>query len=269
MEDLLVDRDLWGAIMNDRPTVGIAIVTTSETSGTALSSTLGSKPTTPPKGELLATDRAALVEWDKMDRKAKGLIRICLEDSVLMNVMDQDTAKGLWQKLENMYLSKSLVNVLFRRKKLYNLRMHDGDSLATYLDEFNTLVNQLLAVDVQLTESEKVMSWEYVCSTLLAEDMWRRGSEGSSRDALTAKGRNLDRNSNKSRDRGKSRGRSTSKDKSKIKCWRCQEFGHFKKDYRNKPVKGKEAETLYKWESNGDMYVAAACMAGSNQSVWR
>ncbi|KAJ0076673.1 hypothetical protein Patl1_35991 [Pistacia atlantica] len=262
MEDLLVDRDLWGAIVNDRPTVGIAVVTTSETSGTGLSSTLGSKPA---EGELSATDRAALAEWDKMDRKARGLIRICLEDSVLTNVMDQDTAKGLWQKLENMYLSKSLVNVLFRRKKLYNLRMHDGDSLAAHLDEFNTLVNQLLAVDVQLTEFEKVvtllcslpdtwdnlivaiggggltqMSWESVCSTLLAEDMRRRGSEGSSRDALTARGRNLDRNSNKSGDRGKS----------------------------NKPVKGKEAETSYKRESNGDMYVAAACMAGSDQSVW-
>ncbi|KAJ0085618.1 hypothetical protein Patl1_08247 [Pistacia atlantica] len=274
-----------------RPTVGNAVVTTSETSETGVSSTLGSKPA---EGELSATDRAALAEWDKMDRKARGLIRICLEDSVLTNVMDQDTAKGLWQKLENMYLSKSLVNVLFRRKKLYNLRMYDGDSVAAHLDEFNTLVNQLLAVDVQVTESEKVvtllcslpdtwdnlivaiggggltqMSWESVCSTLLAEDMRRRGSEGSSRDALTARGRNLDRNSNKFGDRGKSRGRSKSKDKSKIKCWRCQEFGHFKKDCKNKPVKGKEAETSYKRKSNGDMYVAAACMAGSDQSVWR
>ncbi|KAJ0097402.1 hypothetical protein Patl1_27922 [Pistacia atlantica] len=128
-----------------------------------------------------------------------------------------------------MYLSKSLVNVLFHCKKLYNLRMHDGDSFAAHLDEFNTLVNQLLVVDVQLTEADKVvtllcslpntwnnlivviggggltqMSWESVCSTLLAKDMRRRGSEGLYRDALIARGRNLDRNSNKSRDRGKS-----------------------------------------------------------------
>ncbi|KAJ0104740.1 hypothetical protein Patl1_17959 [Pistacia atlantica] len=135
-----------------------------------------------------------------MDQKVKGLIRICLEDSILTNVMDQDTANGLWQKLENMYLSKSLVNVLFGRKKLYNLRMHDGDSFATHLDEFNTLVNQLLAVDVQLIEVEKV-------------DMRRRGSKGSYRDALIARGRNLDRNSNKFDDRGKSQGRSKGKDK--------------------------------------------------------
>ncbi|KAJ0076955.1 hypothetical protein Patl1_35978 [Pistacia atlantica] len=235
-------------------TFGTAIVTTSETSGTGVSSTLGSKPA---EGELSATDRAALAELDKMDRKARGLIRICLEDSVLTNVMDQDTANGLWQKLENMYLSKSLVNVLFRRKKLYNLRMHDGDSLAAHLDEFNTLVNQLLAVDVQLTESEKVVT--LLCSL---PDTWDNlivaiGGGGLTQMSWESSG-----------DRGKSRGRSKSKDKSKIKCWRCQEFGHFKKDCRNKSVKGKEAETSYKRESNGDMYVAAACMAGSDQSVW-
>ncbi|KAJ0093164.1 hypothetical protein Patl1_27076 [Pistacia atlantica] len=102
-----------------------------------------------------------------MDRKARSLILICLEDSVLTNVMDQDTTKGLWQKLENMYLSKSLVKVMFRRKKLYNLRMHDGDSLAAHLDEFNTPVNQLLAMDVQLTESKKVVT--LLCSL---PDMW-------------------------------------------------------------------------------------------------
>ncbi|KAJ0082019.1 hypothetical protein Patl1_10202 [Pistacia atlantica] len=89
-----------------------------------------------------------------------------------------------------MYLSKSLVNVLFCHNKLYNLLMHDEDSLAAHLDEFNTLVNQLLAVDCY--------------ARCLIQDMRRRGSEGSSGDALTARGRNLDRNSNKSRDRGKS-----------------------------------------------------------------
>lgn len=95
MEDLLVDRDLWGAITTDRPTFGTVAAMTSETSGTATSTTTGMGTVKASGGELSAADRAALAEWDKMDRKAKGLIRMCIEDKILANVVDQHTAKGL------------------------------------------------------------------------------------------------------------------------------------------------------------------------------
>ncbi|KAJ0106628.1 hypothetical protein Patl1_19457 [Pistacia atlantica] len=225
MEDLLVDRDLWGVIVNDRPTVGTTVATMSETSETGLSSTLRSNPA---GGELSATDRAALAEWDKMDRKARAS--------------------------------------LFRCKKLYNLRIHDGDSLAAHLDEFNTLVNKLLAVDVQLAESEKVVTLlcsfaRYVGQSDCCDWWWRIDTDvvGICMFYIVGRGYAVKR--------GKSRGRSKSKDKSKIKSLEMSgNLGILRKSETN-PVKGKEAET-YKQESNGDMYVAAACMAGSDQSVW-
>ena len=33
---------------------------------------------------------------DLKDQKAKGLIRLCLADSVLLNVLDENTANSLW-----------------------------------------------------------------------------------------------------------------------------------------------------------------------------
>eukprot|EP00253_Pinus_taeda_P009077 PITA_09077 len=47
--------------------------------------------------------------------------------------------KALWDTLGTLYQSKSLVNKLFLRKKLYNLRMKDGDSVTEHLNAFNTL----------------------------------------------------------------------------------------------------------------------------------
>jgi hypothetical protein len=91
MEDLLVDRDQW-------ITVG---------------------PGTAPTG-------TSADDWKKMDRKEKITIRLCLSDSVLLNVSKESTAKDLWENLGKLYQSKSLVNKLFLRKKLYNLRMRDG-----------------------------------------------------------------------------------------------------------------------------------------------
>jgi len=92
MEDLLVDKDQW--IMLD----------------------VSTKPTRVPDEE-----------WKNLDRKAKITIRLCPSDSVLLNVSGEATTKALWDKLGTLYQSKSLVNKLFLQKKLYNLRIKDGD----------------------------------------------------------------------------------------------------------------------------------------------
>ncbi len=68
MEDMLEDRDLWE-------------VTKSAT-----------RPAT-----------IAQADWDIKDHKAKGLIRLCLTDAVLLNVLDEKTTYSLWERLGAMY----------------------------------------------------------------------------------------------------------------------------------------------------------------------
>ena len=80
-------------------------------------------------------------EWKKSDQKAKSTIRLCVSDSVLLNVSGEATVKALWDKLGTLYQSKSLVNKLFLRKKLYNLRMKYGDLVTEHLNAFNTVVS--------------------------------------------------------------------------------------------------------------------------------
>jgi hypothetical protein len=78
MEDLLVDKEQWATV------------------------DLGTKPT-----------GLSIEDWEKLDRKARSTIHLCLSDSVLLNVSGEDSAKKLWEKLGNLYQSKSLVNKLF------------------------------------------------------------------------------------------------------------------------------------------------------------
>ena len=92
MEDLLVDRDHW--IVVD----------------------IGTTPT-----------RTSTDDWKNMDWKAKSAIRLCLSNLVLLNVSKEATIKDLWDKLGKLYRSKFLVNKLFLRNKLYNMRLRDGD----------------------------------------------------------------------------------------------------------------------------------------------
>jgi hypothetical protein len=123
MEDLLVDRDQWVMVYP-----GIAPTGTSAD------------------------------DWKNLDRKAKSTIRLCLSDSILLNVSEEATAKDLWEKLGKLYHSKSLVNNLFLRKKLYNVRMRDGDSVAENLNAFNIVVSQLVYVEIKISDEDKCIS---------------------------------------------------------------------------------------------------------------
>ena len=52
-------------------------------------------------------------DWEKLDKRVTSTIRLCLVDSVLLNVLRESTPKELWDKLGNFYQSNSLVNKLF------------------------------------------------------------------------------------------------------------------------------------------------------------
>ena len=83
---------------------------------------------------------------------------MCVSNLALLNVSGEATSKALWGKLGTLYQSKSLVNKLFLRKKLYNLRMKDGDSVTEYLNVFNTMVSQLSSVDIKISYEDKCIS---------------------------------------------------------------------------------------------------------------
>ena len=134
---------------------------------------------------------------------------MCVSDSVLLNVSGEATTKTLWEKLGTLYQSKSLVNKLFLRKKLYNLRMKDGDSVTEHLNAFNTVVGQLASVDIKISDEDKCISllcslpdsWDSlvivigsntttlnfddIVSALLSEEMRWRNMEGQNGDALS------------------------------------------------------------------------------------
>eukprot|EP00253_Pinus_taeda_P030467 PITA_30467 len=110
-------------------------------------------------------------------------------------------AKALWDKLGTFYQSKSLVNKLFLRKKIYNLRMKDRSLVTEHLNAFNIVVNQLAFVDIKISDEDKCISllcslpgswdslvivigsnatalqFDEIVSSLLTEEMRRKNME--------------------------------------------------------------------------------------------
>jgi hypothetical protein len=133
---------------------------------------------------------------------------------VLLNVSGEYTTKELWDKLGNLCRSKSLVNKLFLRKKSYHLRMEYGDFVTEHLNAFNTLVSQLVFVNIMIAEEDKCItllcsfpdSWdnlvvaigsttqstlkyEDVVASLLSKEMRQKSMDGHSTDSLFVRGR--------------------------------------------------------------------------------
>ena len=106
MEDLLVDREQWIAVDS------------------------GTKPT--------ATSQD---DCDKLERRERSTILLCLSNSMLLNVSCEDSVVNIWAKLRSLYQSKSLVNKLFLQKKLFNLRMDENDIVIENLNVYNTMVS--------------------------------------------------------------------------------------------------------------------------------
>ena len=53
-------------------------------------------------------------------------IRLCLADKVPYNILGDDSAAKLLEKLESLYMTKSLMIRLFLKEQLYKLSMKEG-----------------------------------------------------------------------------------------------------------------------------------------------
>ena len=73
------------------------------------------------------------------------------------NVMDEKTAKGTWEKLEQLYMGPRLSNKLFLKDELLNLHMEEGGDVMEHLNEFNHCVNDLLRVEVKYEEDKALL----------------------------------------------------------------------------------------------------------------
>jgi hypothetical protein len=94
---------------------------------------------------------------------------------------------------------------------VYNLRMRDGDSVADHLNAFNTVVSQLVSIEIKISDEDKCISllcylpdswdslvvaigsntislnFDEVVSSLLSEEMRRKNMEGQDHRRIICK----------------------------------------------------------------------------------
>jgi hypothetical protein len=96
-------------------------------------------------------------DWALLDRKALAIIRLSLSRSITHKVVKEKTTAGLMAALSSMYEKPSTNNKVPLMKKLFNLKMVEGASVAHQLNEFNTITNQLSSVDIDFDDEIRAL----------------------------------------------------------------------------------------------------------------
>ena len=96
-------------------------------------------------------------EWEVLDRKALGTIRLCLDSSVAFNISKEKTTEGVMSALGRLYEKPSASNKVFLMKRLFNMKMLESGSVADHLNDFNTLTSQLSSVKVNFDDEIRAL----------------------------------------------------------------------------------------------------------------
>ena len=91
--------------------------------------TLGDKP-----------DDMDEIEWERVNLLACSSIRLCLAKEEKYAFTEYDIAKKLWKALEDKFMTKSIENRLYLRKRLFRFDYIKGISMNEHLNNFNKII---------------------------------------------------------------------------------------------------------------------------------
>ncbi|VFQ63957.1 unnamed protein product [Cuscuta campestris] len=115
------------------------------------------------KGDEGEPESMSAGDWEELCERCVSTIRLCIANSVVNWVIDEDSPTAIWEKLEKLYMAKSLTNKLVLKQRLYRLRMEDDDTLVGHMNVFNGLIDELKRIDVKIEECSRqnvgVLHW--------------------------------------------------------------------------------------------------------------
>ena len=77
--------------------------------------------------------------------------------NVISEISQETTARGIWKKLEDLYMKKSLTNRLILLKTFFTYKMKEGSSIKTHLSVFDDLFMKTTSIELKIDEEQKAM----------------------------------------------------------------------------------------------------------------
>lgn len=105
-------------------------------------------------------------DWDKKDLKAINIIYSAISNRQLEYVREGKTAYDIIKRFDEMYLKESTALQIVCRRRLEKIRLENYSDSASFLNDFEKLINELKSAGAQVSEREKL---NYMLNTLPEE----------------------------------------------------------------------------------------------------
>ncbi|GKC14815.1 hypothetical protein Tco_1011597, partial [Tanacetum coccineum] len=194
-------------------------------------------------------------------KKAYSILILFLGDRVLREVTKKTTIAGIWTKLTSLYMTKSLANRLYLKKKLYTYYMSTCTKMGDHIDKFNKLILYFANIDIEIGDEDQTLmlltslpsSYENFMETLLC------GRESLTTEDVLA---TLNSRELKKRTEGTN----------KLKCFICHSEVHLKRYYPIKKSsgfvkKGKRDQDSDSSDDEGNAYFGEALVVVGNDGM--
>lgn len=188
-------------------------------------------------------------KWRSKDAKAQEVIITRIEESLIIHVMNCDTAFEMWSKLELLFEKKSDLSRHLLQTQFFNLTYNESGSMSEFIAKINNLRAQLLRKGEKITDSMAITktlmalpstykhfisAWESVAEQertfdnltsrlLMEEERVKSDQDGEVAAALVAGTRIVCHSCGKN-------GHLKKDCKKDIQCNYCKKYGHYMKE---------------------------------------